>query len=63
MFGRACVAAGDTEDAAEENSSSDGRCSDDASKATTGDVVEVTASCMAPRSWSDVVPDVCCARI
>lgn len=54
---------GDTENAAEENSSSDGRCSDDASKATTGDVVEVTASCVVPRTWSDVVPDVCCARI
>lgn len=54
---------GDTENAAEENSSSDGRCSDDASKATTGDVVEVTASCVVPRSWSGVVPDICCARI
>lgn len=55
---------GDTEDAAEENSSSDGRCSDDASKAAAGDVVEVTASCVvALRSRSGVVPDVCCARI
>lgn len=54
---------GDSEDAAEEKSSSDGRCSDDASKATTGDVVELTASCVVLRSWSGVVPDVCCARI
>lgn len=54
---------GDSEDAAEEKSSSDGRCPDDASKAPTGDLVELSASCVVLTWWSGVVPDVCCAHI
>lgn len=35
VFGGGCVVAGDTEDTTEKNSSSEGLCSDNASKATT----------------------------
>lgn len=57
MFG----GAGDTdEDAAEENSSSGGRCSDDMSQAAPGDVKEAPPSRVLASSWSAGVPDVCC---